>query len=46
MNEQNVVTQFYNTINEEERLQDKHGQVEFRTTMKYIGRRMRTTLLP
>lgn len=36
MNEQNVVTSFYNTINEEERLQDKHGQVEFRTTMKYI----------
>ncbi len=36
MNEQNVVTQFYNTISEEDRLQDKHGQVEFRTTMKYI----------
>ncbi len=36
MNEQNVVTQFYNTISEEDRLQDKHGQVEFHTTMKYI----------
>lgn len=36
MKEQDVVTQFYNTIHEEERLRDKHGQIEFRTTMKYI----------
>lgn len=36
MKETKVVTQFYNTIKEEERLQDKHGQVEFRTTMKYM----------
>ena len=36
MNEQNIVTQFYNSISEEDRLQDKHGQVEFCTTMKYI----------
>lgn len=36
MNEQSVVTQFYHTIREEDRLQDKHGQIEFRTTMKYI----------
>lgn len=36
MQEKDVVTRFYNKINEEERLQDKCGQVEFLTTMKYI----------
>lgn len=36
MQEQDVVVQFYNAIKEEERLAEKHGQVEFRTTMKYI----------
>lgn len=36
MKEKDVVIQFYNTIKEEERLSEKHGQVEFRTTMKYI----------
>lgn len=36
MREKDVVIQFYNTIREEERLLAKHGQVEFRTTMKYI----------
>lgn len=44
MKEANVVTQFYNTIKEEERLQDKHGQVEFRTTMKYIHEYLRTDM--
>lgn len=36
MDEKEVVTRFYNSINEEERLQEKHGQVEYITTMKYI----------
>lgn len=36
MREEEVVIRFYNTIKEEERLQDKHGQIEFKTTMKYI----------
>lgn len=36
MREQEVVTAFYNMIDEEERLQSRHGQVEFQTTMKYI----------
>lgn len=31
-----VVTTFYNMIDEEERLQSRHGQVEFQTTMKSI----------
>lgn len=36
MDEKEVVTRFYNSINEEKRLQEKHGQVEYLTTMKYI----------
>lgn len=36
MLETNLVNQFYGSYNEEERLADKHGQIEFMTTMKYI----------
>lgn len=36
MQQNEVVIRFYNTINEEERLQKKSGQVEFLTTMRYI----------
>lgn len=36
MLETNLVNHFYNTYNEEERLADKCGQVEFMTTMEYI----------
>ena len=36
MNETNVVNDFYARYNEEERLADRAGQVEYATTMKYI----------
>lgn len=36
MVESNVVNEFYERYNEEERLTDRAGQVEFATTMKYI----------
>lgn len=36
MLETDLVTQFYTSHKEEERLEAKHGQIEFRTTMKYI----------
>lgn len=35
MNEQNLIT-YYNKFNEDKRLNTKHGQVEFITSMKYI----------
>ena len=35
MNEFNLIT-YYNKFNEDKRLETKHGQVEFITTMKYI----------
>lgn len=35
MNEQNLIA-YYNKFNEEKRLNTKHGQVEFITSMKYI----------
>lgn len=36
MLETNLVNQFYDAYNEEERLAARHGQIEFMTTMKYI----------
>ncbi len=36
MLETDLVTQFYTSYQEEERLEAKHGQIEFMTTMKYI----------
>ncbi|MBD5499731.1 MAG: class I SAM-dependent methyltransferase [Lachnospiraceae bacterium] len=36
MLETDLVTRFYTSYQEEERLEAKHGQIEFRTTMKYI----------
>ncbi len=35
MNEENLIT-YYNKFNEEKRLNTRHGQVEFITSMKYI----------
>lgn len=35
MNEENLIT-YYNKFNEDKRLERRHGQVEFITTMKYI----------
>lgn len=35
MNEQNLIT-YYNKFNEDKRLNTRHGQVEFITSMKYI----------
>lgn len=35
MNEENLI-QYYNKFNEEKRLNSRHGQVEFITSMKYI----------
>ncbi len=32
----NYLEEYYNSFNEEERLLSRHGQVEYRTTMKYI----------
>ena len=31
---------YYNKFNEEKRLDSRHGQVEFRVTMKYIHERI------
>ena len=36
MREQDELTKYYNKFNEEKRLNSRHGQVEFRTSMKYI----------
>ncbi|MBO5055760.1 MAG: methyltransferase domain-containing protein [Lachnospiraceae bacterium] len=36
MQEKDLVIRFYNSIEEEERLEGKHGKIEFDTTMKYI----------
>lgn len=33
----NNIEQYYNKFNEEKRLDSRHGQVEFRVTMKYIN---------
>lgn len=38
MKEKNVVEEFYWKINEEERLADRPGQIEYTTTMAYIHR--------
>lgn len=38
MQEKNVVEAFYQKVNEEERLLDRPGQVEYATTMAYIHR--------
>jgi 2-polyprenyl-3-methyl-5-hydroxy-6-metoxy-1,4-benzoquinol methylase len=35
MNEENLKT-YYNKFNEEKRLDTKHGQIEFLTSIKYI----------
>ena len=35
MNEENLIT-YYNKFNEDKRLNTRHGQVEFITSMKYI----------
>lgn len=35
MNEENLIT-YYNKFNEEKRLNSRHGQIEFITSMKYI----------
>ena len=32
----NDLVQYYNKFNEEKRLDSRHGQVEFRVSMKYI----------
>ena len=36
MREQDELTKYYNKFNEEKRLNSRHGQVGFRTSMKYI----------
>ena len=36
--------EYYNKFNEEKRLNSRHGQVEFRTSMKYIHKYLRTDI--
>ena len=36
MKEMNELEKYYNKFNEEKRLNSRHGQVEFITSMKYI----------
>ncbi len=36
--------EYYNKFNEEKRLNSRHGQVEFRTSMKYIYKYLRTDI--
>lgn len=36
--------EYYNKFNEEKRLNSRHGQVEFRTSMKYIHKYINTTI--
>ena len=36
MKERTELEEYYNKFNEEKRLLSRHGQVEFRTSMKYI----------
>ncbi len=38
--------EYYNKFNEEKRLNSRHGQVEFRTSMKYIHKYIDTTISP
>lgn len=38
----NQIEQYYNKFNEEKRLDTRHGQVEFRVTMKYIHTALET----
>ena len=34
--EMNKIEEYYNKFNEEKRLNSRHGQIEYRITMKYI----------
>ena len=36
--------EYYNKFNEEKRLNSRHGQVEFRTSLKYIHKFLRRNL--
>jgi len=36
MKQRTELEEYYNKFNEEKRLNSRHGQVEFRTSMKYI----------
>lgn len=42
MEEKNVVEEFYRKVNEEERLADRPGQIEYATTMAYIHQYLKT----
>ena len=36
MEQKSILTSYYENFNEDERLQSRHGSVEFLTTMRYI----------
>ena len=38
----NNIEKYYNKFNEEKRLNTRHGQVEYRVTMKYIHQALDT----
>ena len=40
MKQRTELEEYYNKFNEEKRLLSRHGQVEFRTSMKYILERI------
>ena len=45
MNEENLI-KYYNKFNEDKRLNSRHGQVEFITSMKYIHKYLKTKKNP
>ena len=40
--EMNKIEEYYNKFNEEKRLNSRHGQIEYRITMKYIHDYLKT----
>lgn len=44
MQEKDLVIRFYNSIEEEERLEEKHGKIEFDTNWHLRGKDMRWIL--